>query len=265
MSEKFSKEKLQELGIDAADNNLFEPAISFFERALKIDPDDAFLWYRKYSAHYNIKQYEESLKCIDRAISLKIEYWGYWFYKGQVLKKMNRYNEAISVFDKSLDLINRDSDDFITMYCMVLRYKGMTLSLSKKNEQALECFDEAIQYDSEDRFSFFEKSKIHYIKGEYEKVLDSLKNYFDNEYTDLFDPNFLSAIFLIAYTFKNIGIDDQYKKYIHDLIEYLSDEDDIYNIDYIINQIEKNLKSLRNQYLEKRLRELRKMFEKKNE
>ncbi|MBU0580859.1 MAG: tetratricopeptide repeat protein [Candidatus Margulisbacteria bacterium] len=87
----------------------YEEALSCYEKALKVDSRDKFIWNNKGLVLYNLKRYEESLACFDRAINLDSDYKYAWSNKGLTLYKRGRYDESADCYDK---LLEKDLDFF---------------------------------------------------------------------------------------------------------------------------------------------------------
>ena len=100
-----SSEELQEDGRTFFRSNLFNEAISCFEKSIKLEPDNVFTWFSQGCAYFELKDYElahESFK----NVKILDPNWGLgWYKKGEIslrIKKRNR--QALNDFIKTTEL-----------------------------------------------------------------------------------------------------------------------------------------------------------------
>lgn len=90
---------LQKLLLEANPNE----AITYFNRVLKIDPDDIDTLNYKAIILFNQEKYEESINYFDKCLSLDEDYYYALFNKSLVLIRTKKFNEASACFEKLLD------------------------------------------------------------------------------------------------------------------------------------------------------------------
>jgi tetratricopeptide (TPR) repeat protein len=77
-------------------------AISCFEEALQLDPQNAEAWVRKGTALERLQQLDQAIECYDRALqgdpSLTVAY----LHKGGLFNRMERFSEALECYEKAL-------------------------------------------------------------------------------------------------------------------------------------------------------------------
>lgn len=81
-----------------------EEALAACDRAIALDPDDAWAWFSKGYVLCGLQRYEESLAAYDRAIQLDPTYALAYHNKGWVLICLQRYQEALDALEYAIQL-----------------------------------------------------------------------------------------------------------------------------------------------------------------
>jgi tetratricopeptide (TPR) repeat protein len=79
-------------------------AISFFDKAIEIEPLNYFAWANKGLILKKLDKREEAILCYDRAIQIQPNYPNSWFNKGVLLGCLGQLEEAVKCFDKVLEI-----------------------------------------------------------------------------------------------------------------------------------------------------------------
>src|SRR5579872_1620502 len=82
----------------------YEEAVAAYGRALALDENLAWVWYKKADVLQRLKRYEEALAAYDRALALDPNDAGAWNDKGVTLMLSKRYDEALETLDRALAL-----------------------------------------------------------------------------------------------------------------------------------------------------------------
>ncbi len=80
----------------------YEDAITCYDRAIHIQPNNPKLWCSLASALMKLTRYREAIACFDRAIHLKPESHIPWYWRSRVLIELKRYPEALRSLEQSL-------------------------------------------------------------------------------------------------------------------------------------------------------------------
>ena len=94
-------------------------------------------WVKKGKALYDQKKYDEAIKCYDKSLELVPKDSNVWSLKGIALDKLGKYEEAIKCYDKSLELGTKDNH--------VWAIKGNALDKLGKYEEAIKCYDKSLE------------------------------------------------------------------------------------------------------------------------
>jgi tetratricopeptide (TPR) repeat protein len=112
-------------------------ALTCFDEALKLKPDDAEAWCSKGMALGQLGQPKEALTCFDEAVKLKHDFADAWRGKGMSLDDLGQSKEALACFDEAVNL----KPDFAEAWYS----KGLTLGNLGRHKEALACYDETIK------------------------------------------------------------------------------------------------------------------------
>ena len=73
-------------------------------------PETIVEWHKKGKTFSLSKNYEEAMKCYDKALELDPNVANSWYNKGQVFMHLENYEEAMKCFDKALELDHNHLD-----------------------------------------------------------------------------------------------------------------------------------------------------------
>ena len=81
-----------------------EEADSWYDEAIRLDPNHSSTWSNKGINLGRLKQYEKALTCLDKSIQLDPNESHTWDSKGMILYFLNRYDEGIICLDEAIRL-----------------------------------------------------------------------------------------------------------------------------------------------------------------
>ena len=148
-----------------------EESLQYFDKAIELDQNDFLAWEYKGMALGNLNKYEKAIECFDKATELDTKNILSWFKKGVAYFTMAKptmgdedrknYEEALKCFGEATKLINTmevgagvisyvvETKPFLATIKIFIE-KGRTFLVLKRPQEALECFDKALELDSED-------------------------------------------------------------------------------------------------------------------
>jgi serine/threonine protein kinase len=115
----------------------FREALTYYDRAIDLNPEDGEAWYNKGNTLHRLEQANEALICYDRAIKINPEDEDMWNNKGSTLRELGRYQEALVCFDHAIK-INPNFEK-------VWNNKGNLLADMGCQIEAITCYDRAIE------------------------------------------------------------------------------------------------------------------------
>ena len=121
----------------------YESALKAYDKAIELEPDDAYAWYNKGTALGELGWYEEELEAYNKAIELKSDYFEAWSDKGVALGDLGRYEEELEAYDKAIELKPDYANAWFNRACVYAR-------LGNK-EKALSDLKKAIELDASNK------------------------------------------------------------------------------------------------------------------
>jgi tetratricopeptide (TPR) repeat protein len=131
---------------------LYEEALTYFDKSLKLVPGNAVTWRKKGTILYKLKNYDGALKHYEKALELAPSYAPALWGKGDALFKLGRWNDALEYYNKALEFDHEN--------IFVLIKKGETLNRLYNYNDALECFDTALKLDPNNVIALHNKGFI---------------------------------------------------------------------------------------------------------
>lgn len=113
----------------------YDEAIKCYDKAISIDPSYAVAWYNKGTALHDLRRYKDAIYCYDKAIERDPNNGDAWNGKGVALYNSGGYDHAIYCYDKAIGL----KGDFGLGWCN----KGNALRKLKRWNDAKSCLERA--------------------------------------------------------------------------------------------------------------------------
>jgi CHAT domain-containing protein/Flp pilus assembly protein TadD len=148
-------------------NNLgrYEEAIASYDNALKIKPDDHYVWNGRGLALNNLGRYEEEIASYDNALKIKPDDYLAWVNRGAALWRSGRYEEAIASYDSALK-IKPD-------YYLAWIGRGLALSDLGRLEEAIASRDNALKFKPDDYETWYNRGLALANLGRLEEAIAS--------------------------------------------------------------------------------------------
>ena len=143
-----------------------DEAISCFDRALSIDPQDAMAWNNKGAALKTLGRHEEAIACFEKALAFDPQHAMAWHNKGVVLGKFERHEEAMTCYDKALAID--------PSFPLCWNNKGLLHYLLGQREQALTCYDKALEIDPRHTETWINRGKTLGVLRRHEEAIACL-------------------------------------------------------------------------------------------
>jgi tetratricopeptide (TPR) repeat protein len=83
----------------------YEEAITFYDRAVKIEPGSHEAWYNRGVSLEELGRYEEAIASYERAVEIKPDSRKAWYHRGDSLYDLGRYKEAIASYNQALEIV----------------------------------------------------------------------------------------------------------------------------------------------------------------
>jgi len=198
--------KLQALnikGIECLNKNAFDEAMSFFEKALEIDPYSAVVLNNQGIVLTQLKRYSDAQQAYEKAISAKPDYMksyknlglvhylqlhhadainAYKYYLsiepndaealqnlGLLYMAEGREEEAIVNFEQVEALLALDSVENMTQLGVGYFYRG-------KLDRAMACFDQALEMDENFISARYQRGVLNLTQGQVQNAIKDLQD-----------------------------------------------------------------------------------------
>jgi len=79
-------------------------ALELFNKAIELDPSNAFAWNERGNCLMDLKRYEEALEANDIALEISPDKWNFWNDRELLLDKMNKDEEADKCSERANEL-----------------------------------------------------------------------------------------------------------------------------------------------------------------
>ena len=153
-------------GIALLELGRYEEALEAYDMMVELNPKDAAAWVGRGTALLGLGRREEALKACDKVVELNPEDAAVWAGRGAVLLGLGRYEEALKAYDKAVEL----NPEVATAW----RGKGTILGRLEKYEEALKAYDKAIELNPKDADVWVGKDVALLKLGRYKEALKAL-------------------------------------------------------------------------------------------
>jgi len=139
--DSMSVNELLKQGQELLDQGNHEESMLYFEKAMKIDPNERSIFNNIGVSLQSYGRYEEALLWLDKALEINPNDSSAWSNKANTLFQLERYEEAIVFFDKTFEARPDDlSVNNMNKY-------GLSLLALGKYDEAIVWFDKVLEKD----------------------------------------------------------------------------------------------------------------------
>ncbi|WP_153725311.1 tetratricopeptide repeat protein [Heliorestis convoluta] len=157
--------KYKQYALTFIDNNEFEEALIYLEKALKFSPNDfEILNYKGYVLN-ELEKYNEAVDVLENIVSSKPPYPLVYYTLGEAYKGIKAYTNAINAYTTSIEL---DPNVSIAYY-----NRGKLYIMIYQFDKAIEDFNQILYLNNDSTVSSLALKEIFYIKT-FQKVLSSM-------------------------------------------------------------------------------------------
>lgn len=144
----------------------FDEAVSDFDRAVELAPDNSWAYANRGMSHFWRENYGSARRDFDNALELESENWVALQGEGMLFAMEQKFAQAIERFDRAID-INPAGEFARSRRAMAYMEVGRT-------SEALSEIETLVQEFPEDHFFFFLQSSILAYQEDWENALDSI-------------------------------------------------------------------------------------------
>jgi tetratricopeptide (TPR) repeat protein len=123
----------------------FYGAISDYNKALRLNPDSDWMFYKLSLSKYKLEDYDNSIKDINKAIKLDEDYGDYYLFKSQINRDLENFSDAIENITIGISKLDpNDSVSYGNLFSTRAEIKYFDL---EDPYSAISDYNEAIKYD----------------------------------------------------------------------------------------------------------------------
>lgn len=193
-------------GTASLERGNYREAIGYFDKALRVDSQNASALYGKVIAYDKLGNMTEAIKCYDEVIKTNPEDKAYWNdqakiifnNKGINLAEQGEYESALSCFESALHIDDKYVDALYNM--------GNCLILLQRFKEALSYCDKVLSIDTAYIQALLNKGVIYYRLEDYDKAI-----YFFDKVIEI-DPQYYQAWHNKVFALKKLGKDREAAK-----------------------------------------------------
>jgi len=171
-SKRVAAQNLYSQGLARLSVDDYAKALSFFERAIEIDPDYAEAWYQAGFCYGVLGRHQDALKASKRAASLRPDWVEPWLNIGTSNFALGQYKEAAEAYKQATKLDPSNPDAYYAL--------GISLNKLKRTEEEILAYKRAIA-QKPDHANALEKLGLAYFKqrrfNDAIQIFETLKNY----------------------------------------------------------------------------------------
>jgi tetratricopeptide (TPR) repeat protein len=145
----------------------YRAAISSYDEALDIQPNDYLVWIFRGDALRRMERYEEAVASYDKALEMNSGGSSIWALRGKALGELERYEEAVASYDKALEVRKNDYFGWIS--------RGNLLRELERYEEAVASYDKALEIDPGHPLAWSSRGNILGRLGYHKEAATSLE------------------------------------------------------------------------------------------
>lgn len=145
----------------------YDKALSAFDRALQLLPDNFEIPYNRGLTLYRLTRYQEALAAFDRALELRPGNASIHYNRGSLLNVLGRHQEALVAHDRALQFRPRFSMALYARACVLLKLHHQ--------QQALAAFHRAVELYPDDPETYYNRACFLALEGKTDEAIDELR------------------------------------------------------------------------------------------
>jgi tetratricopeptide (TPR) repeat protein len=186
-----SAEGLFVTGLHHAGAEDYEKALSYLERAVKKDPNQAVAYFLMGLCHDALGNYNEAIKAYKQAIRIEPDFAAAQYNLGVAYGKLERHNEAIEAY-KQVIRIEPDYED-------AYNNLGMEYGIVRRDTDAIEAFKQAIRVQPDYADAYFNLGQLYSFLCRWDDALEAYKKVISLK------PDFAEAYFSLGTAYGGLG------------------------------------------------------------
>jgi len=155
------------LGFSLYHLHKYENAIDYFDKAIELNLEDAYVWNSKGAVlNDHLDKHEDALKCFNKAIELDPQFAGAWYNRGVALDDLGSHEDAIESYKMAIGLSSENLEEIWYNLGNAFGYLDMY-------EEAIESYNESVYINPQFARSWYNRGNALQHLGEHEEAIAS--------------------------------------------------------------------------------------------
>ena len=137
--------------------------ISFYGKAIELDPNYAPAYNNRGNVYYNMDEYGLALKDYNKAIAIRPDYATAYNNRGMVYFVRREYEKALTDFNKAIELMPG--------FALAYNNRGMIYYKKNDNDQAMINFNKAIKLNPDYFYSYNNRGNVYFRQKNYDAAI----------------------------------------------------------------------------------------------
>jgi formylglycine-generating enzyme required for sulfatase activity/uncharacterized protein with PIN domain len=151
------------------DNNDFDNAITQFNEAIRLEPNNAEAYFKRGSAYWRKDQIDIAIRDFDNALGLDPNHYWAYMSRGMAYLDKDQYDTAIGDFDTAIRL--DPNPDLSFPY----RERGLAYWKKGQYDTAIRDFDNALGLDPYDILAYINRGQLYRQLGQRDRAIQDLE------------------------------------------------------------------------------------------
>ena len=170
--------------------NPVSKAIKYFEKAAKINPDNAYVWC--FIGTLKISDdFDGAIRSFRKAIEIYPDCVEAWYGIGLAYVKIGNHDEAMKYFKKAVEINPKHAEAW--------RELGLVYAMKGSYDEATEYFKKAMEITPNDALAWRDIGVIYGKKGDFKKAIEYLRRAVE------LNPNYTKAWYELGFTYYRMG------------------------------------------------------------
>lgn len=169
-------------GVALSELGRHQEAIACFDRAIEINPIYSKAWYHKGNVLSDISKHQEAVACYDRVLEINPRHAEAWYNKGNAVYCLGKIEAAIEAFENFVKFAPTHDTDIVKVKAVIQELKqcrkaeewcsnGNALYNLAKYQEAIACYDRALEIDTKNADAWNNKGFSLSILGKYDEAM----------------------------------------------------------------------------------------------
>ncbi|BAY75021.1 TPR repeat-containing protein [Nostoc linckia NIES-25] len=195
--------------------NEYEGSITYYNEALKMQPNFHQAWYYRGNVLSHLGRNQEAIASYNEALKIQRNFHQAWYYRGNLLSHLERNQEAIASYNEALKIEPN--------FHQAWYYRGNLLSHLGRNQEAIASYDQALKLKPDDHQAWYYRGNLLSHLGRNQEAIASY-----NEALKI-EPNFHQAWYYRGNVLSHLGRNQEAIASYNEALKFKPDDHEAWN------------------------------------